>query len=41
MTDEVAEVGWLDVKGRETSDRDPELTRLEQRAAIESQRGDG
>jgi len=30
---ELAKVDWLDVAGRPTSDRDPELTALEQRAA--------
>lgn len=38
---ELSKVKWLDVSGRGTSDRDPELTSLEQRAAFENARGKG
>ena len=33
---ELSKVDWLDVKGRGTSDRRPELTTLEERAALEA-----
>jgi len=33
---ELSKVEWLDVNGRGTSDREPELTSLEQRAAFEN-----
>jgi integrase len=36
---ELSKVDWLDVSGRGTSDREPELTALEQRAAFENARG--
>jgi len=35
---ELSKVDWLDVKGRGTSDRRPELTTLEERAALEAQK---
>jgi integrase len=38
---ELSKVDWLDVNGRGTSNREPELTTLEQRAALASDRGGG
>ncbi len=38
---ELAKVGWLDVDDRGVSDRDPELSILEQRAAREVQQSSG
>lgn len=36
---ELSKVDWLDVSGRGTSDREPELTSLEKRAAFQGSRG--